>query len=160
MSETERLRAMLDERGVEYETDDAQVSDTEWYYVTKLRDGYSDRWTYEEPSDCDLLVSYQYDLGAEEAIAATLGPCNDSCNCTNGERTGERIDLDAPTLGVTDVKGIRLDGAGTCHVMTIGEFNGEGTEYYDYCSNCGYEFDDDPLNYCPNCGRRIEVDDD
>ena len=23
----------------------------------------------------------------EQAIAATLGPCNDSCNCTNGERT-------------------------------------------------------------------------
>lgn len=46
-------------------------------------------------------------------------------------------------------------GRGTCHVMTIGEFNGEGTEYYDVCSNCGYEFDDDPLNYCPNCGRRV-----
>ena len=42
--------------------------------------------------------------------------------------------------------------------MTIGEFNGEGTEYYDVCSNCGYEFDDDPLNYCPNCGRRLVVD--
>lgn len=46
-------------------------------------------------------------------------------------------------------------GCGTCHVMTIGEFNGEGTEYYDVCSNCGYEFDDDPLNYCPNCGRKV-----
>ena len=27
----------------------------------------------------------------EQVVAATLGPCNDSCNCTNGERT----DLDA-----------------------------------------------------------------
>lgn len=46
-------------------------------------------------------------------------------------------------------------GRRTCHVMTIGEFNGEGTEYYDVCSNCCYEFDDDPLNYCPNCGRKV-----
>lgn len=73
MSATDKLRRLLDERGVEYETDDAQVSDTEWYYVTKLRDGYHDRWIYEEPPDCDLLVSYQYDLGAEDAIDATLG---------------------------------------------------------------------------------------
>jgi rRNA maturation endonuclease Nob1 len=46
-------------------------------------------------------------------------------------------------------------GRRTCHVMTIGEFNDEGTEYYDRCSNCGYEFDDDPPNYCPNCGRKV-----
>ena len=46
-------------------------------------------------------------------------------------------------------------GRGTCHVMTISEFNGEGTDYYDVCSNCGYEFYDDPLNYCPNCGRKV-----
>ena len=73
MTATDELRRILDERGIEYETDDAQVSETEWYYVTKLRDGYRDRWTYEEPPDCDLLVSYQYDLGAEDAIDATLG---------------------------------------------------------------------------------------
>ena len=74
MSATEELRRLLDARGVRYEKDDTQVSDTEWYYVTKLCDGYRDEWTYEEPPDTDLLVSYQYDLGAEDAIAATLGP--------------------------------------------------------------------------------------
>lgn len=73
MSATDELRRMLDERGVQYETDDTQVSDTEWYYVTKLRDGYSDGWIYEEPPECDLLMSYPQDLGAEDAIAATLG---------------------------------------------------------------------------------------
>lgn len=73
MSATDELRTMLDERGVKYETDDTQVSDTEWYYVTKLRDGYRDRWTYEEPPECGLLLSYQYDLSAEDAIEATLG---------------------------------------------------------------------------------------
>lgn len=61
----------------------------------------------------------------------------------------------AATVGDTDATPTRQDGVETCHVMTIGEFNGEGTEYYDVCSNCGYEFDDDPLNYCPNCGRRV-----
>lgn len=88
MSATDELRRMLDERGVEYETNDAQVSDTEWYYVTKLRDGYSDRWVYEEPPDCDLLVSYQYDLGAEDAIAATLGTGQAADEWGEGFRAG------------------------------------------------------------------------
>lgn len=63
-----------------------------------------------------------------------------------------RIVEEAEELGVADW------GRGTCRVMTIGEFNGEGIEYYDVCSKCGYKFEDDPLNYCPSCGRRIEVD--
>lgn len=66
-----------------------------------------------------------------------LDSSNCSSNCTDSERTSDEL------------------GRGTCRVMTIGEFNGEGTEYYDVCSNCGYEFDDDPLNYCPSCGRKV-----
>lgn len=155
MSETEVLRRLLDERGVEWVNtrNDGSKSDyfTEWQF-----DGIEGHAIATEWAVGHLTVCIAHPMSPEQAIAATLGPCN----CTNGERTGERIDLDAPTPGVTDARVVRLDGAGTCHVMTIGEFNGEGTEYYDYCSNCGYEFfDDDPLNYCPNCGRRIEVDD-
>jgi len=87
---------------------------------------------YVQRTDGMIHVYIRSYLTPEQAIAATLG----SSNCTNSERTE------------------------TCHVMTISEFNGEATEYYDVCSNCGYEFFDDPLNYCPNCGRRIvqEVD--
>ena len=137
-SSTKILRRLLDERGVEYETDDTQVSDAEWYYVTKLRDGYHDRWIYEEPPDCDLLVSYQYDLGAEDAIAATLGSCNCPNNCTDGER------------------------AETCH--DEGTFNSWGLFT---CSNCSIVFPLDavkdapsigrtlPPKYCPNCGARV-----
>lgn len=153
-SSTEILRRLLDECGVEYVG--THPAFTGWWGNNDLY------WSAMEVYDGELdLGTNMSNVSPEQAIAATLGPCNDSCSCTNGERTGERMKLDAVMLGVTDATAVRLDGAGTCHVMTIGEFNGEGTDYYDVCSNCGYEFfDDDPLNYCPNCGRRIEVDDD
>ena len=73
MSATEELRELLDERGAEWEADDTQVSDRDWYYVTYVKEGYGRTWVYEEPPDCDLLISYNNDLGAEDAVAATLG---------------------------------------------------------------------------------------
>lgn len=131
MTVTEELRRMLDECGVEYEVDDTQISETEWYCVTKLRDGYHDRWTYEEPPDSDLLVSYQYDLGAEDAIAATLGrgTCiadeTDTweCVCDGLGRYGERV---------------------TIHVME--------------CSACGrtFEYINGSYEYCPYCRAKIK----
>lgn len=107
-SATERLRAMLDERGVKYETDDTQVSETERYYVTKLRDGYSNRWVYEEPPDCDLLVSYQYDLGAEDAIAATLGSPVDTFTLDEMEDLYKDLDDECSDVMVT-VDGVRYE---------------------------------------------------
>ena len=105
------------------------MSETEWYYVTKLRDGYRDRWTYEEPPDCDLLVSYQYDLGAEDAIAATLG---------DTDATPTRQDVAATV------------GRGTCHMETD-----DSCQNWNSCSECGADYyTDQPINYCPNCGRR------
>ena len=74
-SATERLRTLLDERGVEYDVDDTQVDGNgTMYRVTYVKEGYDKTWVYEEPPDCDLLVSYNCDLGADDAIAATLGP--------------------------------------------------------------------------------------
>ena len=91
---TERLRALLTERGVEYDVDDTQVDGNgTMYRVTYVKDGYARTWVYEEPPDCALLVSYNHDLGAEDAIAVTLG----SCNCTNSERT-ETCMLELRTL--------------------------------------------------------------
>lgn len=118
MIATEELRHMLDERGVEYETNDTQVSDTEWYYVTKLRDGYHDRWTYEEPPDCDLLVSYQYDLGAEDAIDATLGQgtCHNAMPLLPSG-------MPYPDSWMCSECGGRMDGI----ILEIG----------NYCPNCG-----------------------
>jgi len=120
-SATHDLRAMLDERGVEYETNDVQVSDTEWCYVTKLRDGYNDRWTYEELPGTDLLVSYQYDLGAEDAIAATLGP--KACHITVQDNMAE-------TEGMGDVW-LECDACGWQMPLE------PSTPRFNFCPNCG-----------------------
>ena len=74
MTATEKLRQLLDERGVEYDVDDTQVDGNgTMYRVTYVKEGYGRTWVYEEPPDCALLVSYNHDLGAEDAIDATLG---------------------------------------------------------------------------------------
>lgn len=87
MTETEVLRRLLDERGVEYETDDTQVDGNgTMYRVTYVKEGYGRTWVYEEPPKCGLLVSYDHDLGAEDAIAATLGA--GTCKLTLYEDTG------------------------------------------------------------------------
>lgn len=229
MTPTETLRAMLDERGVEYETDDTSDS---WYERTTWSSENNLWWTYE----VDAIEELPYgtltllDTGSNnsmrpaQVIAATLGP-NVTGDTSDGYHTFNELYHHRAVLfsvivrdhrelawkskahhdgtmydgmfivGIETPKGqatyhydidpywdmfdckefdrapewdghspadaierIAALGRGTCRVMTIGEFNGEGTEYYDVCSNCGYEFYDDPLNYCPNCGRRLDVD--
>lgn len=147
MSATDELRRILDERGIEYETDDAQVSETEWYYVTKLRDGYRDRWTYEEPPDCDLLVSYQYDLGAEDAIAATLGdtdatPTRQDVAATVGRGTCEADETETIKCWVKCKDEPSTEHMELIHVME--------------CSECGhtYEHVNGDYEFCPRCGRK------
>lgn len=86
MTDTEELRRLLDERGVEYETDDTQVSEKDWYYVTYVKEGYGRTWVYVEPPDCDLLISYNHDLTPQQAIDATLG--RGECKIVEDEDTG------------------------------------------------------------------------
>ena len=129
MTATEELRRLLDERGVEWES--GLPTET---IVREPNDAL-----YVERPDGRMHVYFRSYLTPAQAIAATLGPCNDSCNCTNGERT----DLDAATLGV-----------GTCHITDNGPWG------YPYvCSACGASFDPDvnngEFNYCPNCGRKV-----
>lgn len=84
MTATDELRRLLDERGVEYETDDTQIDGNgTMYRVTYVKEGYGRTWVYEEPPDCGLLVSYNYDLGSEDAVEATLGrgECRDEGEC-------------------------------------------------------------------------------
>lgn len=72
-----------------------------------------------------------FDITPEQAIAATLGSCNCTNDCTNGERTG------------------------TCHNVWDIELTGR---LRFQCSECGAVSLEITPNFCPVCGRRVEVD--
>ena len=86
LTATDELRRILDERGVEW-----WPSDERWN-ADVIKHWYAGllKWTAIEGEDglwVNAGVAGHNSLTPEQAIAATLGPCNDSCNCTNGERT-------------------------------------------------------------------------
>lgn len=77
MSATDELRAMLDERGVEWTEGIARPE------LTQVRiDGKVVKFHPWQPNT--LKVSL-FDITPEQAVAATIG----SCNCSNSERTNE-----------------------------------------------------------------------
>ena len=71
---TERLRALLDERGVEYRLDNGTAT---WYVDGVMYNAWG--------RDNERLTMSVCHLTPEQAIAATLG----SCNCSNSERTSD-----------------------------------------------------------------------
>jgi len=78
----EVLRRLLDECGVEYDTDDEDGCEfTEW-----VANGLE--WEADSRGELVSLMPVML-ITPEQAIAATLG----SCNCTNSERTGTCHDL-------------------------------------------------------------------
>jgi len=85
LTATERLRELLDERGVEWTNPNSCLRDEMTSWV-------ANRFDYDafEVPDGTLVLSaaHQDDLTPEQAIAATLG----SCNCSNSER------MNAPRL--------------------------------------------------------------
>lgn len=78
MSKTDKLLRLLDERGMEYELDAHGVPqwrvDGSTAYVHEMGVGLG----------CALTI---YPITPEQAIAATLGLCSCTNDCTNGERT-------------------------------------------------------------------------
>ena len=88
-SATEVLRRMLDERGVEWH--DTKIG--KGFITVYEHDGIT--WIVTEHSSGRLSVKGcvkptqgHYDgMTPEQAIAATLGPCNCTNDCTNSERT-------------------------------------------------------------------------
>lgn len=130
---TERLRALLDERGVEWETD-RSGNRVMW---GRPVDPFHDTMEFKAVDNAlpnGGLNVHICGFTPEQAVEATLGSCNCSNNCTNGERTE------------------------TCELTDNGPWG------YPYvCSACGASFDADvnggDFNFCPSCGRRIEVDD-
>lgn len=117
MTTTEEIRRLLDERGVEYETDD--VSDS-WYERTTWCSENNLWWTYE----VDAIEELPYgtltllDTGSSnsmrpaQAIAATLGP---------GECKVEEVQ----------------SGAGWVEFQCSGCGSNRIDKHDNYCPNCG-----------------------
>ena len=130
MTATDELRRLLDERGVEWDYGIRGATTTRFsangvdLTFTPMRDGLV----------CSTILT------PEQAIAATLGSCNCSDNCTNGERTN-----------------------GTCHPVisdNLTESEGTGDAWAD-CSECGHllfvltDPNSQVPNFCPNCGAKV-----
>lgn len=129
---TDVLRRLLDERGVEWDADDEAMDDGSLSQVTYWHCNGIE-WSADGRGEYLAFDAVQL-LTPAQAIAATLGSCNCSDNCTNSERTE------------------------TCHVessiIDTYEYN-----RWEYELSCGHTIiweDSEPPRYCPNCGRRIE----
>ena len=143
---TERLREMLDSRGVEYETDDkAGFMETSWRGCTAFQLSPSAKMT--------MIVT------PEQAVAATLGEQRDPtkdwllsvCNQATHDYVAElESKLEAAT-----------QGSGECEVEETEwlSYGGEGCDTYRHTLSCGHvseTFDEEPPNYCPNCGKAVK----
>lgn len=137
---TDRLRATLAERGVEYETEDRPTLFA-WTY-------WGD-WAFYEPLDarprtlgarCELTL---IPATPEQAVEATLGrpKVKKVRNMTYDHTGGEVYFLACSGCGEW------IDGDLGC----IGEFDGP-----KFCSNCGGEFDGPKL--CSKCGRLADLE--
>ena len=144
MTATERVRELLDERGVEWWPSDERWNEdviTHWYAGLL-------KWTAIEGEDGLWLnagVAGHNSLTPEQAIAATLGSCNCTNGCTNGERTGTCHADETDTW--------------ECVCDQIGRYGKRVTIHVMECSECGhtYEHVNGDYEYCPHCGRRLEV---
>ena len=119
MTPTERLRALLDECGVEYRTHG--TTDRTWFEVGHIS------WFIHERENRNFTADAVF-LTPEQAIAATLGSCNCTNDCTNSERTE------------------------TCHNVWDIELTGR---LRFQCSECGAVSLEITPNFCPVCGRRV-----
>lgn len=138
MTAMERVRELLDERGVEYRFNE-RTKVFEWHFDGT--DGEGSAHATEVDGGVNIIAC---SLTPEQAIAATLG----SCNCLNSERTGTCIADETETISVRgDTRGYYFDKHFTIHVME--------------CSECGhtYEHVNGDYEYCPRCGRRIVRED-
>lgn len=132
-SATERLRELLDERGVEWDYGITGATTTRFnangvdLTFTPMRDGLV----------CSTILT------PEQAIEATLG----SCNCSNSERTNGTCYADE-----TDTW--------ECVCDQIGRYGKRVTIHVMECSECGrtYEHVNGDYEFCPRCGRKV-VDD-
>ena len=137
-SPTERVRAMLDERGVEYNTLLGPSPETVTYF--DLPDGRDVGYTDFGDGHTQLRV---WNATPEQAIAATVGrlKVKKVRGTTYDERGGEVYYLACSGCGEW------IDGDLDC----ITEFDGP-----NFCPNCGGEFDGPLL--CKRCGGLADLE--
>ena len=128
---TDRLRELLDERGIEWENSESYGANA----VTRFK--VNDVWLrYVDYEDYQWLEYHEDEpLTPEQAIAATVGAgtCEVEVIDTGNEAAYEHYE----------------------HIMHCKHCNHEyGYVQYDEDGNTWM---DEPPKFCPNCGRRIDV---
>ena len=149
MTATERLRALLDERGVEWSnvftgTGDVLDNLTEWNVPNA---GWVEAWEY------GGHLSYTWHMGEkpspEQAVEVTLGRSCASCP-----------EMDNPDSFISHLVTAERYERGECHAVWEADAMTEDERVGEYvCSECGETFGDghgEFPRYCPNCGRRVE----
>lgn len=160
---TEKLRELLNEMGVEYDTSE---DDTTIFYI----DG--NRYTYNVNPESGWAQLYGYNLTPEQAIAATVGKDIEHYDGSGrratvailqGGRKPEEV-LFVPVEG--GVTHYLPEGVGTCHLEECEHERkiphdltdcdgGWYTEVTHDCDECGYENADPNIRFCGGCGRRV-----
>ena len=134
-SATERLRALLDERGVEWwqSANTLGCVFTRWYSPL-----FGDEVCAMENGE-EGLVLFDHFVTPEQAIAATLG----SCNCSNSERTS---DSDATAERRGDA--VEVVRCRDCKYVTD---EGYGCKYFShYEQGASYRWEDVPAEVEPD----------
>lgn len=169
-SATDALRALLDERGVEWTS--GLPTET---IVSEPIDAL-----YVERPDGRMHVYFRSYLTPEQAVEATLGRAYEPPVAMHWD--GDVLVLTTPrdpsSIHVQRAEGQPRKvypaeatlGRGTCQmtVMVTGSYaTYEHYEYIMHCENCHFEFglvkynedgdtwQDEKPNYCPNCGRKV-----
>lgn len=165
MTATERLRALLDERGVRWWEG--------WYKDLTLFDGQNGiRWVADHTLG-EWFVRSVLPITPEQAVDATLGPAYEPPIAAHWD--GDVLVLTTPR-DPSSVHVQRAEGqprkvypseatlvAVTCKPVisdNLAASEGTGDAWAD-CSECGhllYVLTDpgsEPPNYCPNCGRKV-----
>lgn len=154
---TERLRVLLDERGVEWTANDGEhVKETCWPYMGELMAAFAEYDNGETRFACNTWC-----FTPEQAIAATLGSCNCSNNCTNSERTGTcRLEdfADVPFSVDYEIEG--YDMGSSRDYATLAECSSCGAYVivppsYHHVLTCDGDEVYQPYRFCPACGRRV-----
>ena len=177
MNETNEVRRLLDERGVEYQSLETSTCDFTAWHSNGVDAAWDDSENYEQPH---LFI---IGLTPAQAIAATLGSEDtytredvegafvsgyslgldmfDSSKQEKGWNQNERnMDEEMEDLGWVRKDAVTL-GAGTCQLKRANWDDGTCT-WGCICSACDAHLEHETgigYNYCPICGARIvEVD--